>query len=257
MDSKTRATSSSTTNSRMLWPITAGRPRPARSAAAGLAHRITPCASEQQDRSGRVDDHSLEIEVGSCRLAGGGRTPGDTPWQERPSYRPRSLCSKGPFGPKNALRGRQRRWATTQATLPGLLGLVQRRGRRAVDQSTSTSAAGVVERDPDRTADHAVISPTTIGRETISISRSATAVASPSVSRSVHSTANSSPPTRATTSPGRTRASSRRAITPSTWSPTPWPYVSLISLKPSRSANRTAQWPRSSPLGGIGGARCG
>ena len=49
------------------------------------------------------------------------------------------------------------------------------------------------------------------------------------------STANSSPPHRATVSCGGTRPRSRRAACASTRSPAPWPTESLTAVKPSRS----------------------
>ena len=63
------------------------------------------------------------------------------------------------------------------------------------------------------------------------------------------STANSSPPSRATVSEGRMSFSSRRAIATSRRSPTEWPRLSLTVLKRSRSRNSTAKvplWPRCS-----------
>ena len=70
--------------------------------------------------------------------------------------------------------------------------------------------------------------------------RSATCTASRSSARSSTRTANSSPPKRATVSPGRS-ASFRRGATPvSSSSPAAWPRLSLISLKWSMSQNSTA-----------------
>ena len=65
--------------------------------------------------------------------------------------------------------------------------------------------------------------------------RSATASASVLRPSPSHSTANSSPPMRATVSPGRTLADSRTATAASSSSPARWPRLSLRSLKPSRS----------------------
>ena len=53
------------------------------------------------------------------------------------------------------------------------------------------------------------------------------------------STANSSPPKRATTSTSRTQPETRSATARSTWSPVSCPRLSLIFLKRSRSRNRT------------------
>ena len=54
------------------------------------------------------------------------------------------------------------------------------------------------------------------------------------------STANSSPPKRATVSPVAHRRRSRSATWTSSWSPAAWPRLSLTSLNPSRSRNSTA-----------------
>ncbi len=79
---------------------------------------------------------------------------------------------------------------------------------------------------------------------------------------------NSSPPNRATVSPGRTAFISRCPTAASSRSPTPWPRLSLMTLKPSRSSRMTAisvaspRWParacrirsvRSSRFGEAGG----
>src|SRR5438105_2286001 len=61
------------------------------------------------------------------------------------------------------------------------------------------------------------------------------------------SSANSSPPRRATVSVGRTTAERRRASSFSIRSPQWWPSVSLTSLKRSRSMSRTAT-PRRGPV---------
>ena len=53
-------------------------------------------------------------------------------------------------------------------------------------------------------------------------------------------TQNSSPPKRATVSPGRSTSTSRAASRQSSSSPAPWPSESLTSLKRSRSMNSTA-----------------
>ena len=53
-------------------------------------------------------------------------------------------------------------------------------------------------------------------------------------------TQNSSPPKRATVSPGRSTSVSRAASRHRSSSPAPWPSESLTSLKRSRSMNRTA-----------------
>src|SRR5664280_901459 len=55
-----------------------------------------------------------------------------------------------------------------------------------------------------------------------------------------HTTTNSSPPSRATVSDGRTMADRRRATAISMSSPTSWPSTSLISLNSSRSSRNTA-----------------
>ena len=60
-------------------------------------------------------------------------------------------------------------------------------------------------------------------------------------------TANSSPPKRAITSPGRSTRRMRSATTSSRRSPAPWPSESLMILKLSRSTNSTAT--SSPPLG--------
>ena len=77
-------------------------------------------------------------------------------------------------------------------------------------------------------------------------SRSATAAASSG--RPCISTANSSPPSRAATSPGRRLPRSRRPTSTSTASPTSWPRMSLTFLKPSRSR---ASSTHGLPVGGV------
>ena len=57
--------------------------------------------------------------------------------------------------------------------------------------------------------------------------------------RSSHRIVNSSPPNRATVSPGRITASSVRATATSSSSPASWPRLSLMFLKRSRSRNAT------------------
>ena len=69
--------------------------------------------------------------------------------------------------------------------------------------------------------------------------RSAAARASVVRTMSAMTTTNSSPPRRATRSPGRMVRSSRRAASRSRSSPTPWPRESLTTLKRSRSRNST------------------
>ena len=70
--------------------------------------------------------------------------------------------------------------------------------------------------------------------------RSATTSACSRSGTDGNSTANSSPPRRASVSPWRTTSPSRSATWRSSSSPYEWPSVSLISLKRSRSMNRTA-----------------
>ncbi len=62
-------------------------------------------------------------------------------------------------------------------------------------------------------------------------------VTSPSRSRT---TPNSSPPRRATVSPGRTQSLSRRLMAMSSWSPARCPRLSLTRLKRSKSRKSTA-----------------
>ena len=54
---------------------------------------------------------------------------------------------------------------------------------------------------------------------------------------------NSSPPRRASVSSSRATVCRRRATSASAMSPIAWPWLSLISLKRSRSRNRIAPWP--------------
>ena len=76
--------------------------------------------------------------------------------------------------------------------------------------------------------------------------RSATIVALSLTERSsLTITANSSPPSRAIASSGRTESRSRRATATSSSSPAPWPNESLKVLKSSRSMNSTATSPAS------------
>ena len=78
--------------------------------------------------------------------------------------------------------------------------------------------------------------PTSTGSARTASTRSATASAS---SAPTSSRANSSPPRRATASPGPASAASRRPTSHSTWSPAACPWVSLMSLKSSRSTYST------------------
>ena len=78
------------------------------------------------------------------------------------------------------------------------------------------------------------------GSASASRMRPATSIASAGCAMSGSSTANSSPPSRATVSPGRTARSRRRATTSSSWSPAGWPRVSLTSLNRSRSSRNSA-----------------
>ena len=68
-------------------------------------------------------------------------------------------------------------------------------------------------------------------------------------------TANSSPPSRASVSPGRSASPSRGPIWLRTSSPAWWPSVSLSSLKPSRSISSSATSPRASTRSRPRGAR--
>ena len=79
-----------------------------------------------------------------------------------------------------------------------------------------------------------------IGSTSERCSRSATRHTSSGVAKSSMSTANSSPPRRASASPGRSCVCSRAAMATRNWSPTRWPRLSLTSLKPSRSMKSTA-----------------
>ena len=65
------------------------------------------------------------------------------------------------------------------------------------------------------------------------------------------STANSSPPSRATVSVLRTWSDSRRPTCTSSWSPTWWPSESLTSLNRSRSISSTAQGARSAAVAAV------
>ena len=67
---------------------------------------------------------------------------------------------------------------------------------------------------------------------------------------------NSSPPKRATVSPGRTRLPAAAATAHEHSSPAAWPRLSLTTLKRSRSRNSTASgipsrgfWPAPAPAG--------
>jgi len=77
-----------------------------------------------------------------------------------------------------------------------------------------------------------------IGSATAARSRAATSRAAAASLTEGSSTANSSPPSRATMSPGRTLWVSRWATNWSSRSPTGCPRVSLTSLKRSRSSSR-------------------
>ncbi len=106
--------------------------------------------------------------------------------------------------------------------------------------------------------------PSSTGRARARRMRSAAVRASMCRSMSPMTTTNSSPPRRATVSPGRTVRSSRRATSRSRSSPAPWPSESLTTLKRSRSRNSTpterwwrdarcrASWRRSSNRARLG-----
>ena len=81
------------------------------------------------------------------------------------------------------------------------------------------------------------------GSASTPISRSARATAASSVAPSDSSTANSSPPSRTGRSPGRTAPAIRCAAATSSSSPTLCPWVSLTSLKLSRSMSSIAATP--------------
>ena len=72
-----------------------------------------------------------------------------------------------------------------------------------------------------------------------SVTRDATRRASASPDSPVASTTNSSPPKRPTLNWGRA-VDNRSPRAASSWSPTVWPWLSLTSLKRSRSTKRTA-----------------
>ena len=77
--------------------------------------------------------------------------------------------------------------------------------------------------------------------------REATVLANPRSLTSSNRIVNSSPPSRATMSPGRTQASSRRAVMLSNRSPLLCPIPSLTTLRRSMSTNSTAyalSWSR-------------
>jgi hypothetical protein len=81
----------------------------------------------------------------------------------------------------------------------------------------------------------------TLGRASLAIDRARSAACQASIASAPGSSqANSSPPTRATISPRREHAASRRATSVTTWSPTGWPNSSLIRLKWSRSSSTSA-----------------
>ena len=82
--------------------------------------------------------------------------------------------------------------------------------------------------------------PSTSGSASASSIRVATAPGTAESSMSVQRTTNSSPPNRATVSPDRMHIDRRTAAACSSWSPTPWPSESLISLNWSTSMNSTA-----------------
>ena len=85
---------------------------------------------------------------------------------------------------------------------------------------------------------------TVIGSPSACWMRAATAVASRASAMSSSRTVNSSPPSRATVSPGRSALPIRAATACSSSSPAWWPSESLTSLKRSRSRKSTAERPR-------------
>ncbi|MCY1443729.1 hypothetical protein D9M71_601570 [compost metagenome] len=87
-------------------------------------------------------------------------------------------------------------------------------------------------------------SPRRIGRRMLAMIFSAMRWASSRLCRGVSSTANSSPPRRATRSFSRSCARTRVATLTSTSSPAAWPWLSLMSLKLSLSRNSSAMCSR-------------
>jgi len=87
-------------------------------------------------------------------------------------------------------------------------------------------------------------SPMLSGSWNASCTRSATSPISDIISTSSTRSANSSPPKRATVSPGRIIVVRRAATAINNSSPTAWPRLSLTSLKSSRFMNSTpTKWP--------------
>ena len=85
------------------------------------------------------------------------------------------------------------------------------------------------------------------GSRMTSSKRSASSTASASRSRPAARMANSSPPSRAKVSPLRKQLARRREAWMRNSSPTPWPLLSLMSLKRSKSRKSTAK-ARPGPL---------
>ena len=106
-----------------------------------------------------------------------------------------------------------------------------RPGRRRRVSASAMPMLAVMKCSPDAS---------TIGWLTACATRSATRIASRAPSSCSHTIRNSSPPSRATVSDGRTASCSRGASATSSSSPAEWPSESLTSLNWSRSSSSTA-----------------
>ena len=175
------------------------------------------------DRAGRA-----------CRRSAGSASSSSS----RSSARRRSASSAR----RSTVAGQHRRLERAVAALAAAPWPRTSRGRRraasssASDASPPETAMPMLALDVERGVRRA-----STGRESASRIRSATPVASRGSARSSSSTANSSPPSRATVSAGRehARAGARPTATQQLVAAA-WPRVSLTALKSSRSTNRTA-----------------
>src|SRR5712692_2658158 len=119
----------------------------------------------------------------------------------------------------------------------------------AVSASRSTSSGRVYLGEPMAMPMDAEVNTSVPSRSCGSTSaswmRSALRMGSSGSAKSSRSTANSSPPSRATVSPGRMHASSRLETRTSSTSPVIWPRLSLMVLKRSMSRKRAVHEQRS------------
>ena len=153
------------------------------------------------------------------------------------------LAAEAPGAGTGAARVAARREApsASRGALP-LAAVVLRAVHRRVGlvEERLRAVVGVCHGDPDAHADARLGAEEVERALELALTRCATQPASLTAFRSSHSTVNSSPPSRATVSAGRTARRIRSAAWRSSSSPAAWPRLSLTFLKRSRSMKRTA-----------------